>query len=103
MAQQVQITPGTLVHQAYQRDIVIEEFRCNYGLNPRYRDRIGDGGFGIAGVDSKGEVRIVELSDHRFFVATLFLPQLSSSAETPHPLVIAYLKAALAFGSLRQE
>jgi CTP synthase (UTP-ammonia lyase) len=103
IAQQVQITPGTLVHQAYQRDIAIEEFRCNYGLNPKYRDRIGDGGFGIAGVDSKGEVRIVELSGHRFFIATLFLPQLSSSRETPHPLIIAHLKAALAFRPLRKE
>lgn len=55
------------------------------------------------GVDSNGEVRIVELSNHRFFIATLFVPQLSSSPETPHPLITAYLKAAMAFRVMKQE
>ena len=88
--------PDTLAHQAYQREKATELFRCNYGLNPKYRDRISKSGFKVAGVDSEGEIRIVELSGHRFFVATLFLPQLSSSAEAPHPIIVAYLEAALA-------
>jgi len=96
-AQTIKIVPGTLAHQAYGKDETVEEFRCNYGLNPEYRDKIGTGGLKVAGVDSNGEVRIVELSDHRFFMATLFLPQLSSSFDRPHCLVVAYLKAAIAF------
>jgi CTP synthase (UTP-ammonia lyase) len=39
----------------------------------------------------------MELSDHPFFVATLFLPQLRSEPRAPHPLVLAYLAAARAF------
>jgi CTP synthase (UTP-ammonia lyase) len=42
-------------------------------------------------------VRAIELPRHRFFVATLFQPQLSSTAEEPHPLILAYLEAAGAF------
>lgn len=95
--------PGSLVHQIYQNEEVAEEFRCNYGLNPKYRDEISRGGIRVAGIDFEGEVRIVELADHRFFIATLFLPQLSSSTETPHPIIMAYLKAALAFKTLRTE
>jgi CTP synthase (UTP-ammonia lyase) len=96
-AQTIKIVPGTLAHQAYGKDETVEGFRCNYGLNPKYRDKIGTGGIKVSGVDSNGEVRIVELPDHRFFMATLFLPQLSSSFDTPHCLVVAYLKAAVAF------
>ena len=50
------------------------------------------------GVDANHKVRIVELPAHRFYVATLFLPQLTSSPEKSHPLILAYLKAALSRG-----
>jgi CTP synthase (UTP-ammonia lyase) len=96
-AQTIKIVPGTLAHQVYGKEEIVEEFRCNYGLNPEYKDKIGAGGLQVAGVDSDGQVRIVELSDHRFFIATLFLPQLSSSFDMPHPLIVAYLKAAMSF------
>jgi CTP synthase (UTP-ammonia lyase) len=33
--------------------------------------------------------------DHPFYVATLFVPQVSSQPGNPHPLIISYLKAAL--------
>jgi hypothetical protein len=36
----------------------------------------------------------VELPSHRFFVATLFVPQTSSAPDAPHPLIGAYLAAA---------
>jgi CTP synthase (UTP-ammonia lyase) len=55
----------------------------------------------VAGLDREGEVRVVELMNHRFFVATLFLPQLSSSPETPHPLITTFLKAAVGFHDSR--
>ncbi len=57
----------------------------------------------IVGVDDNGNARIVELSDHRFFMATLFLPQSSSSAEKPHPLVVEYLNAAKAFKAIKKK
>jgi CTP synthase (UTP-ammonia lyase) len=92
--QAIQIIPGTLAHQNYGRDCANEQFRCNYGLNPIYHDELFKGMLRISGLDSSGEVRIVELSTHPFFIATLFLPQLSSSFEKPHPLITAFLKAA---------
>jgi CTP synthase (UTP-ammonia lyase) len=93
----IKILPGTLAHRVYGQEEIVEEFRCNYGLNPYFQDKISAEGLKISGVDSKGEVRIVELTDHRFFMATLFMPQLSSSPDRPHPLIVAYLKAAIDF------
>ena len=69
----------------------------------QFRDKIEEGQLKITGVDLDGEVRIVELSDHPFYVATLFLPQISSRPESPHPLIVAYLKAALAFQTSRRD
>jgi len=96
-SQAVRIVPGTLAHQAYGKEGAVERFRCSYGINPEYRDAIESGTLRVAGLGSDGEVRVVELPGHRFFVATLFLPQISSSAEAPHPLIVAYLKVAMAF------
>jgi CTP synthase (UTP-ammonia lyase) len=93
--QMVRILPGTLTHQAYGRERAAESFRCSYGLNPAYRDRIEGGALRVVGVDPEGGARVVELSGHRFFVATLFLPQLASRPGMPHPLIVAFLNAAI--------
>jgi CTP synthase (UTP-ammonia lyase) len=95
--QAIMILPETLAHRAYGQTVVTEQFACNYGLNPAYREQISHGGLKVVGADGAGEVRLVELAAHRFFIATLFLPQLSSSAARPHPLIVAYLKAAQNF------
>jgi CTP synthase (UTP-ammonia lyase) len=91
------VLPGTLAFEAYGRDCSTEKFLCNYGLNEGYRDLLLGGGLRIAGEDSEGNVRIVELQSHPFFMATLFVPQLSSEPGAPHPLVAAFLQAAKTF------
>ena len=96
-AQPIMLLPGTLAQRAYGTATATEQFACNYGLNPAYQERISQGGLQVAGRDAAGEVRIVELAAHRFFMATLFLPQLSSSLVKPHPLIVAYLRAAQHF------
>jgi len=95
--QTIKILPGSLLHRAYGREEVTEQFACNYGLNPQFRDKIEKSQLKITGVDLDGEVRVVELFDHPFYVATLFLPQIFSKPESPHPLIGAYLKAAVRF------
>jgi len=53
-----------------------------------------ENGFKIVGTDETGEARILELPQNRFFVATLFQPQLSSLPANPHKLILAYLTCA---------
>jgi CTP synthase (UTP-ammonia lyase) len=50
----------------------------------------------VSGLGGAGEVRIVELPGHPFFLATLFLPQARSTASRPHPLLAGYAAAAVA-------
>lgn len=41
------------------------------------------------------EARVIELPGHPFFVGTLFVPQARSTAENPHPLLVALVRAAV--------
>ena len=93
----VRIERGSLAHSIYQRDEVQEEYFCNYEVNPQYESRFQEGGLAIVARGPQGEVRAVELPKRRFFLATLFQPQLSSAAERPHPVVMAFLQAAARF------
>ena len=42
----------------------------------------------------RDEPRAIESQAHRYFVATLFQPQLSSEPGKPHPIIVAFLRAA---------
>lgn len=92
----VMLTAGTTTASAYGRRQATERFHCTYGLEPRYEAEILGWPLLASGVGEDGEVRAVELGYHPFFVATLFLPQLSSTRTSPHPLVMAFLRAAAA-------
>jgi CTP synthase (UTP-ammonia lyase) len=91
----VHLEPSSRVFRMYQRAVVEEQYYCQFGLNPEYQATIHEGGLRVVGVDDDHEARIVELPDHPFFVATLFVPPLTSTPEQPHPLIIAYLQAAV--------
>ncbi|MCC9167888.1 CTP synthase C-terminal region-related (seleno)protein [Pontibacter harenae] len=69
-----------------------ERYYCNFGLNPEYQNQLDEKGFKIVGTDIHKEARILELQNHPFFVATLFVPQDNSSVETPHKLVTEFLR-----------
>jgi CTP synthase (UTP-ammonia lyase) len=92
----VSLAPGSRAAGFYGRAETTERYYCNFGLNPEHQRRLDEGGLRVVGVDQDGEARVLELPDRRFFVATLFVPQLSSAPGAPHPLIVAYLRAAMA-------
>jgi CTP synthase (UTP-ammonia lyase) len=93
---QIRNTPSR-VWEACQKDSLEEQYYCNFGLDPAYQDAIDAAGFKVVSTDADGEARILELENHPFYVATLFLPQASSTPEHPHPLIRAFLRAAQVF------
>jgi CTP synthase len=92
---QIEIIPGTLAHAVYQRTSIEEKFSCNYELNPKFMHTLAEAGLNFSGLSQVGEARIVELPGHSFYLGTGFLPQLSSLPLKPHPLIVAFLRAAL--------
>ncbi len=89
----ININPDSLAFRIYHSSKIEETFTCNYELNPIYRKQLETAGLRVSGVSEDGGARIVELPDHHFFLATGFVPQLSSDENHPHPLIAAYLKA----------
>jgi CTP synthase (UTP-ammonia lyase) len=92
---EVRLASDSRVAGFYGQTETLEQYYCNFGLNPEHERHLHDGGLRIVGKDQDGEARVLELPDHPFYIATLFVPQLSSSPGSPHPLITAYLRSAM--------
>lgn len=90
----VELAAGSRAAAAYGAAAVDERYYCNFGLDPRYQPLLHDRGLRLAAVDAIDEARILEIPEHPFYVATLFVPQTGSSPDHPHPLVVAFVQAA---------
>jgi CTP synthase (UTP-ammonia lyase) len=92
----LQLTAGSQVAALYGSTSATEQYYCNFGVNPEHVALLKSGPLRITGSDSEGELRVIELPGHPFFIGTLFVPQAGSRPGHPHPLVTAFLRAALA-------
>ncbi len=72
-----------------------ERHRHRYEFNNDYLEAYEKAGMIPVGKNQKtGLVEIVEIQDHPFFVAVQFHPEYKSTVENPHPLFVAFVKAA---------
>ncbi|MBD9363058.1 CTP synthase C-terminal region-related (seleno)protein [Methylomonas fluvii] len=88
--------PGSRAADIYGALTATEQYYCNFGINPEFIEVLKQGPMRITGADAEGEIRVIEWPDHPFFIGTLFVPQLRSTPEQPHPLVAAFLTAVSA-------
>jgi CTP synthase (UTP-ammonia lyase) len=79
----------------YGRAEISESFNCGFGLNREHHDWFANDALRITGVGDDDSARIVEHSDHPFFMATLFQPERSAFRNVSHPLIVAFVQAAL--------
>ncbi len=91
---EIRLRPGSYLQSYYSQDMVAEEFFCNFEVNPDYEFAAMEAGFPVVARGPQGEVRAIESPTHRFYIATLFQPQLSSQPGKPHPLVMAFVQAS---------
>jgi CTP synthase len=102
------VKPGSILEEAYRKygkkpnminkGIVNERHRHRYEANNKYRDKFEAAGMIISGTGPDGKlVEAIELSRkvHPFFVGTQFHPEYKSRPLSPHPLFVAFIKAAL--------
>lgn len=89
----IKLVEPSLVSSLYGTTSVIERYYCNFGVNPDYVSALSSRDLQVVGSDDEGEIRVVELRGHPFFVGTLFVPQTRSRPGEPHPLVRGLLAA----------
>ncbi|MFI5905708.1 hypothetical protein [Streptomyces cyaneofuscatus] len=90
----VHIEPGSLAEEALGARTTVERYQCTYALDLRYAGTLRDYGLRFTGQDD-GHPRIAELPGHRFFLSTLFQPELAVDTSWPRPLVRAFASAAV--------
>jgi CTP synthase (UTP-ammonia lyase) len=91
----IEFVSGSNIAAIYGNTNVIENYYCNFGINPDVVKLFQDGPLQIVGSDSEGEIRVIEIPTHSFFVGTLFVPQVRSTLENPHPIIVDFLKAVM--------
>lgn len=99
----IRVLPGTRLREWVGGEEMVGDYFCNYGVNRHYEQRFAEAGMKVSARDRGGEMRAVELAGHRFYVATLFQPQLQSSKEKPHPVVKAFVEECVRFREERRK
>jgi CTP synthase (UTP-ammonia lyase) len=82
---------------------VEEGFFCNFEVNADFEWAFIEAGFPFVARGERHEPRAIESQTHRFFIATLFQPQLSSEPGKPHPLIMAFLRVATEWKTQKTE
>jgi CTP synthase (UTP-ammonia lyase) len=93
----IKLKENSRIRSIYGKAEIAEQYHCNFGFNPDYLFLFETGDMKITGADANGEPRVVELTTHPFFIATLFQPERSALEGKTHPLVSAYTQAAKSF------
>lgn len=102
--QQCRLEPGSLTHQCYGKDVIVERHRHRYEVNNNYVAALQAAGLIIAGRSMDGElVEVIEAPDHPWFVACQFHPEFTSTPRDGHPLFTGFVNAALAHQAASAE
>jgi CTP synthase len=92
-----ELKEGSVAREAYGKDKVDERHRHRYEVNPEYISKLEAAGLVFSGRSPSGKLmEIAELpkEKHPFFVGTQFHPEFLSRPLAPHPLFMAFIKAA---------
>ena len=81
--------------EIYSAEEISERHRHRFEVNNEYRERLADEGLTISGTSPDGGlVEMVEITEHPWFVAGQFHPELKSRPTRPHPLFASFIEAA---------
>lgn len=89
------VAKGSLAGKSYGAAEISERHRHRFEVNPEYIQRITEKGLVFSAASPDGRLmEIAELPGHPFFLGTQFHPELKSRPLHPHPLFVAFVKAA---------
>jgi CTP synthase len=102
-AQEARLDPESQAAKAYGATTISERHRHRYELNNRYRQQFVANGMMIAGTSPDGQLaEIVELPEHRWFVAVQYHPEFKSKPTSAHPLFAGFIAAAVEHHAAKQ-
>jgi len=94
------VEEGSVAAAAYGETEISERHRHRYEVNNAYREMLTEKGLRLSGLSpDKRLVEIVEVTDHPWFVAAQFHPELKSRPTRPHPLFRDFVKASVKYST----
>ncbi|MNU64949.1 CTP synthase [compost metagenome] len=91
-----QLKPNTKVATAYNTESIEERHRHRYEFNNDYLEAFEKAGMIATGKNPEtGLVEVVEIPGHPWFVGAQYHPEYKSTVDNPHPLFVAFVKAAI--------
>ncbi|MGA3012723.1 MAG: CTP synthase [Bacteroidales bacterium] len=96
---------GSKAYDVYKVENIFERHRHRYELNNAYVEQYQKAGLIPVGINEKDNlVEIVEMKGHPWFIGVQFHPEYKSTVANPHPLFVAFVKAAIEYnGKLKKH
>lgn len=103
-SQKCQLLPGSLAHKVYGKDVITERHRHRFEFNNTFLEQFEEKGLKISGKSMDGRlVEIVEIPEHRWFLACQFHPEFTSKPRTGHPLFSGFVSAAMEYSTSTEK
>ena len=98
------IEEGTLAYSIYNTNRIQERHRHRLEINNEYKPLLQEKGMVFSGINpTLNLVEIGEITNHPFMIGVQYHPEFKSRFEAPHPLFLAFIKAASGFRNKKPE
>ena len=90
------LSKATKIESIYNTSSIMERHRHRYEFNNDYKTPLENAGMIASGFNPQtGLVEVIEIPAHPWFVGVQYHPEYKSTVASPHPLFLAFIKAAL--------
>ena len=90
-----ELKEGSLAQKVYGTLAISERHRHRYEYNSKYASQFETAGMKNTGINPETKlVEIIEIPEHAWFVGVQYHPEYKSTVASPHPLFVAFVKAA---------
>ena len=83
-------------YKMYKNTEIVERHRHRYEVNPKFKDDMNKEGLSVVGTSIDGKlVEMIEIPDHKWFLACQFHPEFTSNPRDGHPIFNSYIKSTI--------
>tara|TARA_Y100000766_G_C18889017_1_gene597491 strand:+ start:185 stop:1810 length:1626 start_codon:yes stop_codon:yes gene_type:complete len=83
-------------YKMYKKEKIVERHRHRYEVNPRYKSEMINNGLDVVGMSIDGKlVEVIEIPNHKWFLACQFHPEFTSNPRDGHPIFNSYIKSTI--------
>ena len=90
------IKKGSNSYKMYKSLKIVERHRHRYEVNPKYKEAMIKEGLDVVGTSIDGKlVEMIEIPNHKWFLACQFHPEFTSNPRDGHPIFNSYIKSTI--------